>query len=76
MPIYEYQCQNPDCPGPRPKDNHPLYGECKLLPQELLVPMADEGKHQACKYCGMYAIPVQWHGKSHLRFHFNYMSPN
>lgn len=85
MPIYEYRCTNHECTGPKlPEDDPDFLYEVlshpddntitRNLPQEKLVPMKDMNKWQQCKFCGRPALFVQWHGKNHIRFHFNYLA--
>ena len=76
MPVYEYVCTNLLCSGPK-KEEIALTPEevPDNLPQELIVSMADQEKDQSCRYCGQPAKYVQFHGKSHVRFHFNYLEP-
>lgn len=73
MPVYEYVCTNPNCPQPG-KDWMLTPEETpKNLPQEHIVSMANQEKDQPCKFCGAPAKYQMYHGKAHVRFHFNYM---
>lgn len=65
MPVYEYICTNPDCrEGSKAKP--PVI-------QELIVPASAYEKDQPCRSCGKPAKWRMYHGKNHVRFHFNYM---